>query len=208
MDVQFFTFIGFVGLWFLTFAISFFNAVSVGMAWTESSIIGGWQKIVNYSAMIMSMAGFTWCYLIIAMVIAGYFELLPLEYIEMMQSLGYLIIIFPVLGSGLAIMINSWGYALKNRSFSSLGIGTYNTLAQTYNMFRALDAVPSAIGNITEKLLNSRNSNNEGKRLLVVIVFLIVIVVAILGVLTTIVIIKWVARKDREKSIEKITKAY
>jgi hypothetical protein len=182
--------------------------VSVGLAWTEASIIGGWQKIVTYAAAIMSGAGFTWCYLIIAMLIASYFNVLPAKYIEAMGSLGYLIIVFPILGAGLAITINSWAYAIKNRSFTSFGVGAYNTFAQTYNMFSALNAIPNAIGNVMETLFSGHDSDDNGKGLLGLIVIAIVIVVTVLGALTTITIVKWVANMDRNKSVQKIKNAY
>lgn len=208
MDATQFFVIGIVGLWILNFIISFFNAVGVGLAWTEISIIGGWQKIVTYSAAIMSGAGFTWCYLMIAIVVASIFDLLPPEYIEAMSSLGYLIVILPILGSGLAITINSWAYAIKNKSFVGFSVGAYNTFAQTYNMFSALNMIPNAIRNVMDAFFGSHNSNREEKGFLVILTIIIVIVVVALGALTTITIIKWVAKRDRDKSVQKIKDAY
>jgi len=206
--MPFFVVIGIVGLWVLNFTVSFVNAVGVGLAWTEMSIIGGWQKIVTYAAAIMSGAGFTWCYLIVAMLITSYFNLLPIEYIEAMVSLGYLIIVFPVLGAGLAIMINSWAYAIKNKSFVGFGIGAYNTFAQTYNMFSALNAIPDALENVMETLFRSHDSDDNGKGFMGLIVILVVVVVTVLGALTTITIVKWVANMDKDKSVQKIRNVY
>jgi len=205
---EFLVIIGLIGLWILNFVISFINAVGVGMAWTESSIIGGWQKLVTGAAAVMSMAGFTWCYLLIAVFIASTFNLLEPEYIDAMASLGYLIIIFPILGTGLAITIDSWAYTIRNKSFGGLAISSYNTVALTYNMFRALDAVPKALGNVIETLLGGNSSNSKGKGATRLLVIVIVIVVLVLGILTTIAIVKWIANKDRKKSVEKINEAY
>lgn len=199
-------FIIIIALLLFNFAISAINAVSVGMAWGEAHIVGGWQKIVTYSAAIMSAAGFTWCYLIIVALAALQFSWLDEQTVQAMLSLGYLVIIFPILGSGIAIMINSWAYAWKNRNFSSIAIASYNTFAQGYNSFRAISMIPEAIKSVVEGLSKSRSSDSKGTMGILLVILVVVVLIA--GTLTTIAIIKWVGKKDQKKSFEKVKSAY
>jgi hypothetical protein len=47
----------------LNFAISWFNAWSVGRVWTESKMIGGFFRMTVWCGAIMSACGFTWVYI-------------------------------------------------------------------------------------------------------------------------------------------------
>lgn len=195
----------FIGLWLFCFGISFFNAVAFGLAWTESQIIGGWQKITNYAAAIMSMAGFSWCYLSLLAIACGYWGILSEAEIELMLNLGYLIWILPVIGSGIAITIDSWAYTLKNKSLLNFGVSSYNTFATSYNILHGLNTIPEAFSNIMLSMVSGGDSDDNNKGL---IVLAIVIFVAIAGILTTIIIAKWIAKQDYHKSIDKVTKNY
>jgi hypothetical protein len=46
----------------LNFAISWFNAWSVGRVWIESKMIGGFFQMTVWCGAIMSAYGFTWVY--------------------------------------------------------------------------------------------------------------------------------------------------
>lgn len=120
------------GLVVLNFVISWFNAWSVGRSWTEAQMVGGWPKFMAWMGAVMSACGFTWVYLVIVGMVAGSTGKLSPEYLEAFYSLGYLVIIFPVLGSGLAITIQSWAHAWRERNLLNMGMAGWNTFAQVY----------------------------------------------------------------------------
>lgn len=144
----------------LTVGISIWNAHVVGRYWTERHQLPGWTQFMLWCGVIMSVCGFfavTVSILTMIMHDTHLFEALALALFkwEMTPSdveglvqnvfdLAYLAIIFPVLGTGLAITINSWIIAVARRDWASAGIAAYNTGAQIYNTVRAFRHVPQA----------------------------------------------------------------
>ncbi len=189
------------GILILNFVISWFNAWSVGKTWAETKQVGGWIHLVNWAAAIMSACGFTWVYLTILSIIAGIGGWLPYEYIEGMQSLGYLIIILPVLGSGITLTVHSWVRAWRERNFRSVGVAGWNTFAQTYNTVRAVSAIPDALGNVL-KIFGGRRK--KGQEALVLLALLLIVLALVGGTLTTIFIIRTTMRKHAENMQDKI----
>lgn len=136
------------GLMLLNFAISAGNAYSAGQVWGE---VTGFTKVVTWSSLIMSVCGF----LTVTAVICGFISLsagwIDHRGLEALFSLNYLMIIFPVLGTGAIITIHSWIRAYKERDFGSIATAGYNTFAQGYNTFNAANGgVSSAFSNVTE----------------------------------------------------------
>lgn len=174
------------GLIALNFAISWFNAWSVGKSWAEISEAGGWIKVVAWSAAIMSASGFTWTYLAILAIAAGAFGWLDIVWIEAMLNLGYLVIILPILGSGITITIYTWSIAWRNRTFGNMGLAGWNTFAQIYNTYTAVKMVPSAVGNVLKAFTGGKKDKDNAQALLAI---LLVIVSIGGGVLTTYAII-------------------
>lgn len=161
------------GLMALNFAISWFNAWSVGKTWAETSYHGGWPHIVNWSAAIMSASGFTWVYLALLALAAGAFGILDLTYVEAMLNLGYLIIILPVLGSGITLTVHSWTVAWRNRSFGSIGVAGWNTFAQIYNTARAVTLIPDALGKVIKAFSGGKKSKDSIQGLIAVLLIII-----------------------------------
>lgn len=143
----------------------------------------------------MSASGFTWCYLIILGAFGGSipFEhedgtvapLLTPDAIQAFADLGYLVIIFPILGSGIAITVHSWGVFWRKRNFTNGAVAGWNSFAQVYNVVSALEHVPKAFGGVSD-YFGSKDSKGSGKAAVLVLVSLAVIG----GVLTTWWIIK------------------
>jgi hypothetical protein len=182
----------------INFAISWFNSWSVGRGWAESKARGGWPRFMSWMGAIMAASGFTWCYLIILAVIIYMTGYLDEQYVEAMLALGYLVIILPVLGSGLAITVDSWGYFWRRRTFGSGAVAGYNTFAQVYNTYQAARAIPEAFGKVFDVFggsskRRSSSSKNDGAAALLVIAL---VVVALLGgILTAAAIIRSTARR-------------
>ena len=184
-------------LWLVNFAISWLNAWGCGKSWTETKHLGGWSHFMNWMGAVMSASGFTWCYTILACgmgsgithtVDGRVVPYLSPEQVDAVASMGYLMIIFPILGSGLAIMIHSWVAFARNRSFANGAIAGYNTFADLYNTYHAIQEIPTAWGTVT-KLFKS-DSDEKGKLL----VLMIALAAALAGVLTTYTILSTTAR--------------
>jgi len=184
-------------IWILNFVISWANAWGCGKSWTETKHLGSWSHFMNWMGAIMSASGFTWCYTLLACFFGGSLThevngqvvpYLSAMQVEAVASAGYLLIIFPILGSGLAITIHSWVTFARNRSFGNAAMAGYNTFADLYNTYNAIRDVPSAWGSV-RKLLKS-NSDEKGK----LIVLYIVVFAALAGILTTYTILTTTAR--------------
>lgn len=173
----------------LNFVFSILNAVSVGRAWTDSKAVGGFFRFVVWCGAIMSFCGFTWTYVLVEALVGQSLGYLTPEDVTGLVSIGYIVLIFPILGSGLGITAHSWLAFARRRSLGNAAIAGYNTFAQVHNMYRAMEGVPRAWDNVG-KLFNSKNS----KGLVLVVLFLIA---AILGFLSTYLIVRAVANSHR-----------
>jgi len=179
-------------LFIFNLAISFFNCWSVGRSWPETKALGGFPRFMSWMGAIMGAVGFTWCYLVLLAFLAGpdCFNKLPVEYVEKMFSLGYLIIIFPAIGSGLAITLDSWAYFWRRRTLANGAIAGFNTLADVYNIYSAVRYVPSAWGDAKD-LFKGGDSDDDDPFALIAILLALAAVFA--GILTAAVIIRTVA---------------
>ncbi|MDP3966093.1 MAG: hypothetical protein Q8Q04_01010 [archaeon] len=141
--------------------------------------MGGWTRLLIWCAVIMSACGFTWVYLtIITAILLGFGWLSPRAG-EVMFSLGYLIIIGPVIGSGFGIWIHSLVQAYKTKRFGDVAVAGWNTFAQVHNIYNAAKEVPSAWKSVVDGL---KGDSDDTKG---VAILLIVILAVAGGALTT-----------------------
>lgn len=188
----------------LNFAISVFNAWSVGHSWLETKAAGGFVRFMAWMGATMSAVGFSWCYLVLIAVAAGPdgFHRLTQPYVDAMFSLGYLAIIVPCIGSGLAITVDSWAHFWRKRTFGSGAVAAWNTAADVYNIYNAVRYVPSAWDNVRDLLLpkkRSDSSSSSSDNALARLAILLAIMAVIGGVLTTAAIIRTVAQITARK---------
>jgi hypothetical protein len=155
-------FIVFLILW--NFGISWLNCWCVGKVWAESQVIGGWMRFVTWCAAVMGACGFIWCNtLVFGYLASTHVGLLPHKYqltdpyLELLLDLGYLIVIFPILGSGLGIWMDSVKEAYKRRDGLSIGVAGYNTFAQAYNTYEAVKFLPTVTKKIVKTIEDSDN---------------------------------------------------
>jgi hypothetical protein len=130
----------------LTFGISWWNAYVAGKTWVESRVIGGFIRVVTWSAAIQSACGFT---MVLAFALGGLgyaLGLVGMPVLHLLANMTYLLIILPILGSGLVITIHSWIIAYRERSILGMGVASYNTFAQAYNTYEAIDGIGNAFG--------------------------------------------------------------
>src|SRR5271168_2840422 len=155
-------FIVFLILW--NFGISWLNCWYVGKVWAESQVIGGWMRFVTWCAAVMGACGFIWCNtLVLGYLASVHVGLLPHKYqltdpyLELLFDIGYVIVIFPILGSGLGIWLDSVKEAYKRRDGMSIGVAGYNTFAQAYNTYEAAKFLPTVFKKIGKSLEDSDN---------------------------------------------------
>ncbi len=181
-----------IGLLVLNFGISWFNAYSVGRSWVDSKVAGGWPRFVVWCAAIMSASGFTWCYLIVLALVARTTGYLEPQYVQTALEIGYVIIIIPIIGSGLGIWIDSVTTAWRRRDFASVATAGWNTYAQAHNVYQAASTLPGIFSHLGDVFDGGDSDDKKSKAIL--FVFLLVLVALCGGVLTTVLIIRSTAR--------------
>jgi hypothetical protein len=184
----------------LNFGISWLNAWGCGRSWPETKHEGGWAHFMNWMGAIMAACGFTWCLLVLLAFVGNAIPydstdpkhvayVISPEMLRAMLELGYLVIIGPVIGSGLAITANSWAHFYRRRSFGSGAVAAYNTYAQAYNMYEAVSAVPEILGDLTglfggKKSSSSSSSDDDVEHKLAggaILVIIVLVIFALIG---------------------------
>lgn len=189
-------------LW--NFLISVLNCWFVGKTWAESKAIGGWFRFVTWCAAVMGTCGFVWCNtLVIGYLASTHVGMLPLKYqlndtyLELLFNIGYMLVIFPILGSGMGIWLDSVKQAYKNRDGMSIGVAGYNTFAQVYNTYEAAKFIPSVLSKIGKTL----DETDDAKTKLMLLTVYVVLAVSVgLGVATAWYIIHTTAEGVAEKA--------
>lgn len=191
-----------VALWVLNFVISWLNAWGSGRAWNETKAVGGFAHLANWAGAVMSASGFTWCYTILLAVLGhlipiqqdggGYAPLVSTAMVGILVKLGYLIVIGPILGSGVIITINSWAHFWRERTFTDGAISTYNTAAQVYNIASAIDHAPDAFSAIKDFFTDDEKGKGT-------IVLVLVAIAFFGGILTTYTILQRARREAAER---------
>ena len=176
----------------LNFLISIFNAWSCGKSWVYTKQAGGVSHFMNWMGAIMSACGFTWCYTIVIAFGCSLAGWLSSEQLIATLNLGYLAIILPLLGSGLAITVQSWVHFIRRPSLLNGGLTAWNTFAQVRNTMSAMHAIPSAL----EKVASALTGDSDGDNAPATIMILVVVFSILGGVLTT----RWIVMSTSKKS--------
>lgn len=155
------------------FAVSWWNARVAGQIWQETKALGGWLRAVAWAAAVQSACGFTSVFAII--LLAGVHLVVPhtvtLHGLEAGVDLMYVMIILPLLGSGMIITMESWIRAYRERDFASMGIAGYNTFAMTYDTINAASNMGSAFSAIGD-FFSDDDEKPDGKLLIILLVLL------------------------------------
>jgi hypothetical protein len=167
----------FLLLWNLL--ISVLNCWFVGRTWAESKVVGGWVRFITWCAAVMGACGFIWCnMLVLGYICSTHIGILPLKYqlndanLGLLWALGYVVVVFPILGSGLAITADSVKQAYKNRDGLSIGVAAYNTFAMAHNTYEAAKFLPSVFKFIGDTLKDDDQSAQTKLMLVTVYVVL------------------------------------
>lgn len=176
--------------------ISALNAYGAGASYSEAKAIGGWTRTVNIAALVMAAVGWSWVILTIETMVVVTLGYLTPEEGEAMFSLGYLIMIVPLIGSGFALWVNSLIRAYQTRRLGDIGVAGWNTFAQVHNIYSAAKHAPGAVESVV-KVFGSLGKSKGGRQL--VLIILLVVVALGGGVLITIAIARWA---DRNHAIQ------
>lgn len=178
----------------LNFGISWWNATVVGWLWNDRPVMGPFSKMVLYSAAANSAIGFSSVVMVALAFAASHFidpehaKLL----IHWMMSLWYVVVIVPVLGTGLVLTLHSWMQFTRTRSWTDLAASSWNTFAMLHNTYDAAQSLGPAldsVGDMFGSLFSSKggsDSNAAVARLAIALVLLALVS----GVLLTTLIIK------------------
>jgi uncharacterized membrane protein len=96
-------------------------------------------------------------------------------------SLWHLLVIIPAIGSGLIITIQSWIVAFRERSIANMSVAAYNTFAQAYNMYSAIDGIGEALGSFGSLFNSSSSSDDDDSGGAVVLLVVALVAFALAG---------------------------
>jgi hypothetical protein len=146
--------------------ISFLNAYVCGRSWEESKALGGILRLVVWCTAIQSALGFSSVALLFLLYLAH--DYVPRyftdAYFKGALNLWYLTIIFPIIGAGLSVIIESWVAFYRDASLSRLGNAAWNTFAQVRNTASAVENMGSALSSAHDpfKFTSDADSDSNG----------------------------------------------
>lgn len=193
----------------LNFGISWWNCYAVGGMWVESKALGGFPRLLAWSGAIMAACGFSSVFVFLLLGLAiGIWPMLagegvpfPPEAIKFVMSFWYVVVILPILGSGIVITIHGWIEWWRDRSMLQLGVNAWNTYAMAQNTVSAIQNFGPALGNVMGGFgeLMKPSSDDDGKAMLVklgLVLGIIVVVGSLAGgaILTAVLIKKYAGR--------------
>lgn len=202
-------------VWFLNLGISAWNAYVVGKSWPYTKQIGGWTHLVTWSGYVMSVCGFSWCFLIPFALLcyvnqwAGFDS----QALIACMNLGYIILAPMICLSGVFIWVDSLIQAWKQKTFTSFAVAGWNTFAQVYNTYEVFTTIGPAFNNVSSFFSSSGSKSNgndndsDSKDNLILLVIIIVILAILLGfVVATAIVIKTAQGELRSFKDEAIIK--
>lgn len=156
----------------LTLAISAWDSYVAGRAWYTS-------RGIAVCALIMGACGFIELWAALFGYVAFATGHLPPHAFQVLMESVYLLIIIPVLGSGLAITAYSWVVAARSKSLIDYGVAGYNTVAQVSNIISAAQNMGPFFGDVLSFFTSDSDSDETpGAAALVLAILGLAIVVA------------------------------
>lgn len=191
----------------LNILISVWNCYAVGSAWKDVMTLGGtFDKVLMWSGVIQSGVGFSMpILLILSHLSASYLTLgedpyiTPEEGIQLLNwiySLWYVLIIFPILGSGLAIWAHSLRVAYQRRDFSSIAVAGWNSFAQISNTLSAINNIGGALSEVGSLYKSLLSTKGDFKNKVAILAILIVITSIVLGFIIAFSLVKYFSNKS------------
>ena len=147
----------------MNIAISWLNAGVCGRSWEESKACGGIIRLVVWCTAIQSAIGFSSALIPPLLYLAH--ENLPRYftdiYFQGAIGLWYMTIVFPMIGTGLAITVESWVAVYRDASLLRLNYAAWNTFAQIHNTARAVESMGGAFSAVSDAFGSAFNLGND-----------------------------------------------
>ncbi|MGO4870934.1 MAG: hypothetical protein ACLPGW_10035 [Roseiarcus sp.] len=161
---------GTVSIWLvlilaLNFGISWWNARTCGRAWVESKAVGGSIRVLVWCGAIQSAVGFSSVFLFPLLFVANaaFPEYFTADQLNGALSLWYVTIIFPALGTGFIITIESWIAAYREHSLMNIGVAAYNTFAEVHNTMSAINGLGPAFQSVGKMFASVASGRGDAK---------------------------------------------
>lgn len=203
----------FVGILAINTFISWANCRTVGLAWKDVMAGGSWfEKALLWCGAIQSSIGFSMLFML-PLGFGGLWYMgsgaEPMitqeqahELLKGMFSLWYILIIFPLLGSGLMIWVHSVRVAIQTRRWQDMAVAGWNTFAQISNTVSAVNNLGGAWGDVG-KLFSALTSSKDGNGKAAGLVIALVILALLGGIMLTFALIRHYASKSTSVLLEK-----
>ena len=189
-----------VAMLVLNFIISWSNATYCGRYWSESKNEGGAFRAYVVCGFVQSVAGFTMVYSYVLLLLApvimqirGVSQEDIMFFVELAANLSYLVVVFPIISTGLFIWIRGIQITWEHRTVGNIITSGWNTYAMAHNTISAMRNVPSAFGKVVDALLGGKRK--KGKDSLALLAILLIILAILGGYFTASAIMK---KADRE----------
>ena len=173
--------------------ISFFNAYVCGRSWEESKAVGGILWLVVWCTAIQSALGFSSVVLLFLIYLAH--DYVPAYFTDVYfkgaLNLWHLTIIFPIIGAGLSVTIESWVAVYRDASLLRLSNAAWNTFAQVRNTASAIENMGDALSSAGDPFKFSSDTEDDGKDAGLAILFSLVSLALLGGSVITAAIIRF-----------------
>lgn len=201
-------------VWVLNLGISAWNAYAVGKMWPYTKQMGGWTRLVTWCGYIMSVCGFSWCFLLPLALLSyvNHWFGFNQEALLATMNLGYIIIAPTICLTGVFIWVDSLIEAWKQRTFTSFAVAGWNTFAQIHNTYQVFTSIGPAfenVGGFFGKAFSGKSSDDDddspGAKLGVFVIILVAASI-ILGFLVATAIVVKTARAEAKVFADELAK--
>jgi hypothetical protein len=155
-----------------TLGISWLNAHAAGAENLQTKLEGGFSRLLFWCTAIMSAIGFSSLFLCGSLATLSLFipaQSLP-AFTQFASSLWYILVIIPLLGSGMVITMHSWMAWDRDKSFGNSLVAGYNTYAQVKNSWNAINLLGDALDAVSkpfEALWSGTTGDDDGASVVV-----------------------------------------
>lgn len=136
----------------LNTVVGIVDMFSAGHAWVDAKHEGGFLRFLAWCVYIMSGLAFSSVLLVAEIYILILTGKVSDEFLTSIMYAWYLLVIVPVLGTGLVITLVSVQQAFRSRRLGDILVAGYNTYAMVHNTLSAVNTVPKAFGSLFKNL--------------------------------------------------------
>jgi hypothetical protein len=189
-------------VWILNLGISAWNAYAVGKMWVYTKQMGGWSHLITWCGYIMSICGFSWCFLLPLALLSYVNQWFGFDDKALLatMNLGYIVLAPTICLSGIFIWIDSLITAWKERTFTSFAVAGWNTFAQIHNTYQVFTSIGPAFDNVGDffgsVFKGGSSDDDDNKSKLGVFVIVLVGASILLGFLVATMIVVKTARAE------------